>query len=116
MQPAAAQVADEGTALGSQEADGIYLYDKRFQIPFIPCPRKLDLPYQVKAISCGAHHSLVLTDIGQIFGCGLANDGQLGLIETTLQGRVPPCNLLYPTLTHVPLQSATGIIQLSCGD
>ena len=33
-----------------------------------------------------------------------------------LADRVPPCNMLYPTLTHVPLQSATGIIQLACGD
>ena len=64
-----------------QEANGIYLYDKRFQIPFIPCPVKLDLPFTVKAIACGAHHSLLLADNGQIFGCGLANDGQLGLVE-----------------------------------
>ena len=38
------------------------------------------------------------------------------MVEDTLQGREPPCNLLYPTFTHVPLPSASGIIQLACGD
>ena len=70
----AASVPEDKSA-DYEEADGIYLYDKRFQIPFIPCPIKLDLPYRVKAIACGAHHSLILTDNGQIYGCGLANDG-----------------------------------------
>ena len=46
----------------------------------------------------------------------MANEGQLGVIEETLRERVPPCNLLYPTFTRVPLMSASGIILISRGD
>ena len=79
-------------------------------------PRRLDLAFAVKSLACGAHHSVVLTEDGQLYGCGLATQGQLGLIEETLQGRVPPCNQLYPQMAHMPLQSASGIIQVACGD
>ena len=75
---------DEGPKPTSFEADGIFLMDKRFQIPFILCPRKIDLPYLVQTIACGAHHSMILSEDGQIFACGLANDGQLGLVEDML--------------------------------
>ena len=33
-----------------------------------------------------------------------------------LAERLPPCNLLYSTFTHVPLSSASGITQVCCGN
>ena len=64
LEQAAQQVQEERLESEFFEADGIYLFDKRFQIPFIPCPRKLDLPFKVKVLACGANHSLVLAESG----------------------------------------------------
>ena len=38
---------------------------------------------------------MLLTRDGQIFGCGLADKGQLGIVEQMLQGRAMPCNQVY---------------------
>jgi len=57
------------------EADSVHLYDRRFQIPFVPFPQQLDLPFQVKLLACGSFHSMVLSTSGQLFGCGLATHG-----------------------------------------
>ena len=59
---------------------------------------------------------MILTQEGAIYGCGLANSGQLGIIEESLADRVPPCSILYAEFTPVPLDSASGIIQIECGD
>jgi len=89
----AAQASEDvRQAILSLEADGIHLYDRRYQIPFLATPRKLSLSFRVKQLACGAHHSVLLTEESQLYGCGLATSGQLGLIEETLQGRLPPCN------------------------
>lgn len=36
-------------------------------------------PVKIKQIATGRHHSLVLAQNGQVFGCGKASDGELGL-------------------------------------
>ena len=59
---------------------------------------------------------MILTDDGAIYGCGLASSGQLGIVEESLADREPPCSMLYAEFTPVPLESASGIIQIVCGD
>ena len=41
-------------------------------------PEKVDLD-NVLSVSCGRHHTIVLTDRGQIYVCGHNDHGQLGL-------------------------------------
>ena len=57
------------------EPEGIYVYDQNIWIPFVPSPIQLKLPYVVKHIACGAFHSMILTEEGAIYGCGLASSG-----------------------------------------
>ena len=57
------------------EPESIYLYDQHYWIPFLPSPAKINLPYVVRHIACGAYHSMILTDGGAIYGCGLASSG-----------------------------------------
>lgn len=37
------------------------------------------LPIKVRQVSCGKHHTLILTGIGVIFSFGVGNQGQLGI-------------------------------------
>ena len=109
-------IPQEQLQLEKNEPDGIYLYDQHYWIPFLPSPAKINLPFVVKNVACGAFHSMILTQEGQIYGCGLASSGQLGIIEESLADNDQPCSLLYAEFTAVPLESASGIIQLECGD
>ena len=50
----------------SLEAQGIDVcqYNNTIEIPFVPVPRRLDLTFLVKAVACGSHHSLLLSEDG----------------------------------------------------
>ena len=92
------------------EPEGIYLYDQHTWIPFVPSPVKVKLAHAVRHIACGAFHSMILTQEGAIYGCGLADSGQLGIVEDSLQAERQPCSTLYAEFTPVQLDSASGII------
>ena len=111
-----ADIQHDLQTIQSVDPDGIYLYDQHTWIPFVPSPIKINIPHSVKHIACGAFHSMILTDEGKIFGCGLANSGQLGIVEESLQAEIQPCSLLYAEFTPVQLDSASGIIQIECGE
>lgn len=38
--------------------------------------------YQISAVSCGARHTIVMTECGRVFGCGWNKYGQLGLARS----------------------------------
>jgi E3 ubiquitin-protein ligase HERC4 len=60
----------------------------------------------IKQISCGAHHSVVLTDSGNIFSFGKNEFGQLGFGDTT--------NRLYPM--NLKFLNTMKICFISCGE
>ncbi len=70
-------------------------------------PTKLDLPFQVKDVSCGAGHSVLLTTDGRVFTLGGNEYGELGTAsplvsawepqEVTL---LPPCDAISASYRH----------------
>lgn len=62
----------------------------------------------MRAAFCGAYHTFLLTESGNVYACGLNNMGQLGLgsLDTPYTG-VP---LLIPTL------EGRGVVSLSGGE
>jgi alpha-tubulin suppressor-like RCC1 family protein len=59
--------------------DQLFLFDPNVWIPLLPAPQKVEFSRNVKHSACGGFHTMILTDEGQIFGCGLALNGRLGL-------------------------------------
>jgi alpha-tubulin suppressor-like RCC1 family protein len=55
------------------------MFDPKVWIPLVPYPLRVQFSRPVSHIACGAFHTLLLTEDGQIFGCGLATNGRLGI-------------------------------------
>ena len=55
------------------------MFDPKVWIPLVPYPLRVQFSRPVSHIACGAFHSMLLTEDGQIFGCGLATNGRLGI-------------------------------------
>mmetsp|Transcript_32468 Transcript_32468/g.29294 ORF Transcript_32468/g.29294 Transcript_32468/m.29294 type:complete len:110 (+) Transcript_32468:731-1060(+) len=60
------------------------LNQKYYQEYLNELPENANPKPKILQISCGGHHSLILTDKG-LFTCGYASHGQLGLKTTTNQ-------------------------------
>ncbi len=71
----------------------------------IPLIEKAEL--QIKQVSCGAHHSLFLTDLGKVYSCGQSEQGQLGMMYTNLQ------NVFEPT--RIQSIEESTIVQVEAG-
>ena len=64
----------------------------------------------IKGVACGEAHSLVLTSEGEVYACGWAEDGQLGLPPSLLtDGTMTPRLCQIPALTHV-IKVAAGAL------
>ena len=48
MSATMSEVATSSEPILSLEADGVHLFDLRYQIPFVPTPRKLEINFVVK--------------------------------------------------------------------
>ena len=76
---------------------GVGNYDTRH------VPRKVIFDKKIVSVTCGAYHTLVITETRQLYGCGCNDSGQLGL---------PICEYTYNVLTYCGLDS---VIAVSCG-
>ena len=56
-------------------------FDQNLSVPIMPLPQIVEFTAPVKQIACGAYHSMLLTEQGQVFGSGLNSVGQLGIGE-----------------------------------
>lgn len=66
-------------------------------------PTKLNIPSRVVQVACGLHHSVLLTDTGEVFTFGSNQQGQLGLGDFVHRERP----------TKVPV--STPIVQIAAG-
>ena len=87
---------------------------------FSPVPRlisKLDNK-RIIAVSCGAHHSLALSEIGDLFSWGRGFEGQLGLLEKTESSSTPqfiPHFFKYDHTKDVKMLRKKPIHKIACG-
>lgn len=121
----------------------VELRDPETWIPLTGKPLSVMFGHKVKQISCGAYHTMLITDENYIFGCGLNTHGQIG-VPISVQKMQSTLNLittessskaylkkeltdlnniqpdygteLLPTLTKVPVTSAVGFAQVACGE
>ena len=42
-------------------------------------PTDVKFGHRIKDIAAGRHHSLAVTETGEVFGCGRGNSGELGI-------------------------------------
>lgn len=47
----------------------------------VPCPVSFSEKVKFKLVSCGAFHTVALSETGDPFACGLVSNGRLGLTE-----------------------------------
>jgi len=76
--------------------------------PVVRIPLNLSLYSNKKVlkVSCGKYHSLILTEVNQLFSTGLYTRGRLGL------GKDIQANIT----TYCPIPSIKNIVDMSCGN
>jgi len=77
----------------------------------IPVKMKLPPGVRVKEAHCGAYHTLLLTEEGRVYACGLNKEGSLGFDTSKIPYSAPT-----PTLLEIPgLKPEEVIVHISCG-
>ena len=58
-----------------------HILDKKVWVPSVPVPYPLEISDSVrfKHVSCGSHHTVAVTLNGDVYACGLASNGRLGI-------------------------------------
>ncbi|EGG22456.1 regulator of chromosome condensation domain-containing protein [Cavenderia fasciculata] len=69
---------------------------------------KVQLPEKIKSISCGATHSMFLSESNKVYVCGWGAEGRLGLGNNTI-------NRYVPTLIPFFAENRIKVDQVSCG-
>ncbi|XP_051176119.1 probable E3 ubiquitin-protein ligase HERC4 isoform X2 [Leptopilina boulardi] len=63
--------------------------------------------FAFKKVACGAYHSLVINEWGQVFCWGCNTEGQLGLDSSSIAERIP--RMLKALATRIVVQIACGL-------
>ncbi|KAG9147895.1 hypothetical protein Leryth_003489 [Lithospermum erythrorhizon] len=80
------------TSSASGEYDSSSPVDETLSVP--PCIVTLDPGVKITSVAAGGRHTLVLSDVGQVWGWGYGGEGQLGLgsrIKTVNSPHLIPC-------------------------
>jgi len=59
------------------------IMDRRTWVPCmpLPCPTALSEKVKFRQVSCGAYHTVAVSEDGDVYACGLVTRGRLGLTE-----------------------------------
>jgi len=66
-------------------------------------PRQVELPSPAKSVSCGDYHTIVLTEMGQLYAFGSGGNGELGTGKDHNEG--------LPVLVRLPVP----VLMVACG-
>lgn len=87
---------------------------------FAAAPRPINkLAHQkIVSVACGIHHTLALSDIGDVYSWGRGFEGQLGLLPNVESSSTPqyiPHFFKYDNSKDVKILQKTPIISIACG-
>ena len=111
-----------GSGLYGECGYGEFLNTNSPKLVLMPWAKRMAEEQQIKEISAGGHHSIVLTEHGLVFSFGFASHGQLGLRNTVNQSepqlisdmRTKPVKAVAAGWNHTLLLTERGDV-FSCG-
>jgi len=65
---------DEHNKIGSK-----LILEPNHWIPCVALPTRLSMKQVFRQVSCGSHHTVAVSQEGEVFACGLSTKGRLGL-------------------------------------
>ena len=73
--------------------------------------RVVEAKYTIKEVACGLAHTMLLTEDGKVYACGVNEDGQLGVGDETNKNRFTQITEGFPSLDWTNLEDFNRRLQ-----